>query len=144
MGRPRTTLESVLSDVSPEPMTGCWLWTGGTVDRNGYGKVSYADRPIYVHRFVYERTIGPIPPGLFILHRCDVPACVNPDHLYAGTNQLNVDDKMRRGRWAGGRPATPTCGRGHQKTLGQNQCKSCARLTQRILRNTRKEFQSCV
>lgn len=82
----------------PEPMSGCWLWPR-SVDASGYGKVGVPgggwDR---AHRLSYQVHVGPIPPGLFVLHKCDTPACANPDHLYAGTKSENAWDRERRGR----------------------------------------------
>lgn len=82
---------------SPEPNTGCWLWDG-SVNRFGYGKASRRNRTVGAHRLSYEVHKGRIPEGLQVLHKCHVRCCVNPDHLYAGTAQDNMDDKMRRGR----------------------------------------------
>lgn len=53
---------------------------------------------IHPHRFSYERFIGPIPVGLFGLHTCDNPSCVNPEHIFAGTIKDNTDDMLRKGR----------------------------------------------
>lgn len=82
----------------PEPNTGCWLWSGQVT--KGYGRI-YIDRTsrsIGAHRFSYILANGQVPPGLSVLHKCDVPLCVNPDHLYAGTVIDNAQDKVVRGR----------------------------------------------
>lgn len=81
---------------------GCWLWSGRTKS-GGYGviaSVRYGNRSraILAHRaswFVYK---GSIPDGLLVLHKCDVPACVNPDHLFLGTQRNNLDDMTEKGR----------------------------------------------
>jgi HNH endonuclease len=81
----------------------CWEWTAAR-DRDGYGEY-FVDRPrtsAAAHRYVFERVIGPIPLGLCVLHRCDVPACVNPKHLFLGTQGTNVRDCSRKGRRAKG------------------------------------------
>lgn len=80
---------------------GCWLWLGW-VDRHGYGQVSVAGHKHGAHRVAFELEVGPIPPGLQVLHRCDQPLCVRPDHLFLGTNADNMADKKTKGRWSRG------------------------------------------
>jgi hypothetical protein len=75
---------------------GCWLWTGATV--KGYGAFFANGKSIRAHRYSYQLHHGPIPSGKMVLHHCDTPACVRPDHIYAGTNLDNVRDAMQRGR----------------------------------------------
>lgn len=78
---------------------GCWLFTKVWAGGYGYFKRS-TWRPVRAHRFSWELHNGPIPKGLYILHKCDKPACVNPDHLYAGTQKDNMRDcKERRRAW---------------------------------------------
>jgi hypothetical protein len=83
----------------------CWLWTASKRHK-GYGAFCYERNGIKVqgraHRFSWELHFGEIPEGLFVLHRCDNPACVRPDHLFLGTNQDNVDDMMAKGRHVAG------------------------------------------
>lgn len=79
----------------------CWLWTGKLAGR-GYGQVSAkVDGEwvmVYAHRVSYERHHGPIPAGMEVLHSCDVPACVNPDHLSVGNHLDNMMGAHERGR----------------------------------------------
>lgn len=85
----------------PEPNSGCWLWFG-PVDENGYGRVRNGSKKIRVHRLSYEIHKGPIPQGLVACHRCDVPGCVNPEHLFVGTLADNIADRDAKGRQARG------------------------------------------
>lgn len=81
----------------------CWLWTAKTTN-GGYGQFRVGDQFIYAHRFAYEHWVGPIPEGALICHTCDVPACVNPRHLYAGSYTSNARDRSDRLRHRGGKP----------------------------------------
>jgi len=76
----------------------CWLWIGHT-NRDGYGRLAVYHRGMQLaHRISWEIHNGPIPDGLNVLHHCDIPACVNPSHLYLGTQKDNVRDMIVRGR----------------------------------------------
>lgn len=91
--------------------SGCWNWTGA-VNHFGYGKLHLGKkRWVMAHRYSYEMVHGPLPTdtdhrrgavGTCVLHRCDNPRCVNPDHLYTGTVTENNADKLRKKRhsWA--------------------------------------------
>lgn len=77
----------------------CWIWTGAH-NMRGYGQIHFSKgkRVIYAHRASYEIHRGPIPDGLWVLHRCDNPQCVNPSHLFLGDRLANVHDAMSKGR----------------------------------------------
>lgn len=78
--------------------SGCWVWTRGRHGK-GYGLFHVPGKTIQkTHRVSWEMHNGEIPDGLHVLHRCDNPPCVNPEHLFLGTNQDNVDDKVAKGR----------------------------------------------
>lgn len=106
VGRTRVTLESFLKNVMPEPNTGCWLWIGSIKEKSGgHGRVFYKNLNLFTaHRASYYFYNGDIPEGMSVLHKCDVPSCVNPEHLYLGTQQQNVKDRddRNRGRWHSG------------------------------------------
>lgn len=78
--------------------TGCWHWKKKDVGRMGYGVISIGGKNIPAHRFSYEFYKGKLSNDLFVLHTCDNPICVNPDHLYVGNHQDNMNDMNSRGR----------------------------------------------
>lgn len=79
----------------------CWPWLGRRYSQ-GYGAVTILKRIYLAHRLAYELTTGPIPPTICVLHSCDVPACVNPKHLWLGTHIDNMRDKVLKGRCRSG------------------------------------------
>ena len=81
----------------PVAECGCQIWLGG-VSRQGYGVMRLNRKTETTHRIIWRRTFGKIPKGKYVLHRCDVRCCVNPDHLFLGTHLENVQDMMRKGR----------------------------------------------
>jgi hypothetical protein len=85
--------DKVDKDISP---IGCWIWTDSK--SQGYGRFNLNGRHWRVHRLSYTVHKGSIPDGLFVCHSCDIPACLNPDHLWLGTNQQNMDDMRQKGR----------------------------------------------
>jgi hypothetical protein len=86
----------------PEPMSGCYLWTGGTTKwGHGYFNHRKPDGSFHTyiaHRYAYVQKYGPIPDGMFACHKCNNASCVNPDHIYIGTPKQNTHDAMRIGR----------------------------------------------
>ena len=96
------TTETIKRRTKVNPVTGCWEWVG--TKRNGYGRTTTGSRTdgtrksISAHRLSYLLFKGDIPPGHEICHKCDNPCCINPDHLFAGTRQDNVNDREQKGR----------------------------------------------
>jgi len=118
----RTPEERFWEMVSRDP-SGCWLWTGAKI--RGYGVLVIDGRNQFAHRFSYALHVGPIPTGLNVCHACDVPACVNPEHLWVGSQSDNMADKIAKvrganqyGPWDPSRVCSePGCGRKY-KALG--------------------------
>jgi hypothetical protein len=127
----------------------CWTWTAGR-DKDGYGKFAiglggHAQRHVRAHRFAYESLVGDIPDGHVVMHRCDNPPCVRPDHLTTGTPLDNNDDKIAKGRdvrvW--GTPLRRSrqthCKQGHPfdeentqvMATGHRRCRECGRAAAR-------------
>lgn len=120
---------------------GCWLWDGH-LQPKGYGNFTVGNKTWKAHRFAWVLTFGAIADGLFVLHRCDNPTCVRPDHLFLGTNDDNMRDMVNKGRK---QLLHPTCQRGHRlspenTSIDRNgaylkrRCKECHKQRQRAAR----------
>lgn len=84
-----------------EKTDSCWLWTGKSLNKKGYGQIQIGGQGTKhktAHRLSYELHHGPIPDGMVVMHSCDNPGCVNPDHLSLGTQSQNILDAFARGR----------------------------------------------
>jgi hypothetical protein len=125
----------------PVPECGCWIWTAYTLP-NGYGKMSYGGHPPrFAHRLSFMAFKGEIPEGMSVCHKCDTPSCVNPDHLFLGTQSDNAIDMVRKMRsYVAFEKQKTHCKRGHalagenlyiHRSTGRRQCKACARITGR-------------
>jgi hypothetical protein len=124
----------------------CWLWVG-TANASGYGVFHYDGRYHLAHRIAWMLTYGsfPEPCGL---HKCDVPACCNPNHLFEGTQADNMRDAMTKGRATGRRPTH--CPKGHPyegdnlyvMPNGGRMCRECHRNTNRQFARAKKAKQN--
>jgi hypothetical protein len=92
-GRPR---DRFWASVKKDPRS-CWEWQGHCKS-GGYGYVRWRGPQQLAHRVAWELEVGPIPEGLRVLHKCDNPPCVRPDHLFLGTQADNVADMVAKGR----------------------------------------------
>jgi hypothetical protein len=101
--------------VKKLPDGGCWLWTANK-NNSGYGmfRPGGLEQKKLAHRLSYAEENGPIPKGegyhgTCVLHKCDTPSCVNPDHLFLGTHKDNMADKVAKGlhRWGVGKGPLP-------------------------------------
>jgi len=106
------------------------LW-GGTLDGDGYGRLHVEGKTPPVHRTVWEIVYGPIPPGIQVNHLCDTPPCIEPEHLYLGTQSDNMYDRVRAGRHANSNKTH--CPAGHpysesntyNRPRGGRECRAC-------------------
>ncbi len=94
-----TLIDRLITKTRKEP-SGCVVFTG-SINRTGYGRIGRGRHQVSMsaHRASYELFIGPIPAGLWVLHRCDNPPCVNPVHLFLGTGKDNTQDCIAKGRF---------------------------------------------
>lgn len=89
--------EKLESRSMPIPETGCFVWLG-SADDLGYGTISYRSKPTKAHRLAYQLAHGDIPDNLIVCHKCDVPSCINVNHLFLGTHADNMRDRDKKGR----------------------------------------------
>jgi hypothetical protein len=134
----RTQEERFYQKVEQPPYSAaCWIWLAAKSPQ-GYGHFFFNGRVDKAHRASWEIHNGAIPDDLMVLHKCDNPRCVNPEHLFLGTHQDNADDKMRKGRHTEANKSR--CKRGHALSgdnLYFNQkkntrtCRECQRMNAR-------------
>lgn len=97
MGARQDPLERIYKHAFPEPMSGCWFWMA-KCNVHGYGTIGVYGKTWLAHRASYVLHGGKLLPGQCVLHRCDMPSCVNPDHLFVGMPADNVRDMEQKKR----------------------------------------------
>jgi hypothetical protein len=90
-------IERFESYVERVPESGCWIFLGNDLNQFGHARFSEDGKRVGAHRYSYEKNIGPVGDN-HVLHRCDVPCCVNPHHLFLGTQADNMKDKAAKSR----------------------------------------------
>ena len=90
--------ERLLAKTQIDEKSGCWNWVGYQTNKGRYGAINNDGKRLLVHRVSYEIHKGEIPDGMLVCHNCDNMTCVNPQHLWLGSNNDNMQDKMKKGR----------------------------------------------
>jgi len=99
--RAAKTVHLFISRIAPNESTGCWDWIGAALlpPNLPYGRYKFHGREYKAHNCAYALFVAPVPADLWVLHECDNPMCVNPDHLKLGTPKQNTQDCISRGRF---------------------------------------------
>ena len=95
---PEAAMAVVERGSQPVPFCGCWIWLGSLRNRYGYGGINIQGSVMLAHRVAYAAANGPIPAKAVVMHTCDTPLCVNPEHLKLGTVSNNMRDMYDKGR----------------------------------------------
>ncbi len=130
---------------------GCWLWTGAKQGKYGALTIPGRREPLRAHRLSWELHNGPIPDGLWVLHHCDNPPCVKPEHLFLGDRRDNMLDAAAKGRICTiGKARLTHCQRGHpleetayRDPKGHRRCRTCNNITAKSRRKPRGQCSSC-
>jgi hypothetical protein len=133
----------------------CWLWTGA-LNSKGYGSMGFEGKTTSTHRLSYLWFKGEIPEGMFVCHTCDVPSCVNPEHLFLDTNSGNMKDMFKKGRNGPQTKKQTHCKKGHSfeefeplvyvkkqgRQIGKEYrtCKECKRISDSKRRGKNLEY----
>lgn len=129
------TISDIMETIKKKSLYGdCFLWQG-KLSKNFYGKIRgiKPKSEVYIHRISWEYHFGAIPDNLKVLHTCDIRNCWNPEHLFLGTQQINMADMLAKGRHY--YKKRDECSKGHKYTIdtlyidtkGRRNCKICRR-----------------
>ena len=136
IGNIRPVDERFWAKVDKSNNGGCWIWIGGKLGRLKHGGFWDGKQMTYAHRVSYEFVNGPIPEGKEIMHICDNPACVNPNHLMLGSHAENMLDAKTKGRTSGGFHFVHE----ENRSLGEKHGQS--KLTDNDIREIRQKYDS--
>jgi hypothetical protein len=144
----RPIKDRFMAKVQVNIVTGCWEWIGA---RNNHeqGQFVVEHKKVLAYRFSWELHRGKIPEGMYVCHKCDNPPCVNPDHLFLGTQSDNIRDCVSKGRLHNWNKAKTVCKRGHAFTPEntylikgvRRACAICRRMLTRISAQKRRDKQ---
>lgn len=137
------TTDFILSNITPVPESGCWLWDG-SCNPKGYGRLMRKRKTYMAHRVSYEVFVGPIPDGLQLDHLCRVHCCVNPNHLEPVTGRENI---IRGTSFSAQNAAKTHCAKGHEfkwykvKRNGtqRRQCQTCRNEQNKLRKRAAKQ-----
>ena len=139
--RDNEAIEYLEARITRIPESGCWIWNMRSSVRD-YGVAHYKGKSPLAHRLSWTAYFGAIPAGLMVLHKCDIPSCINPDHLYIGTQVENHTDMLARDRDSQSKKTA--CPKGHEYTVentynsgGKRFCRACHLEHSRTYRNKR-------
>ena len=141
-----TVQERLKAKLIQDP-SGCWIWMG-CLNGSGYGSISLSSEKTgqFVHRVAWELAYGPIPENMCVCHKCDVPACANPNHLFLGSRSDNMIDAVKKKRQNYAKRTK--CKNGHvlkgnfyirkDTVVSGRRCKTCTVISKKKYRAKRK------